>query len=84
MKYLFLGGCADGQWIEVPDHLPDWIVREPANFFDLNITFCYEARKWMTPDQPRYIYVMKDIPKNQVLDLLLKGYKCTTSIPKNM
>ena len=89
MKCLFIGGCADGQWIDVPEYLPDWMVRVQGewDWKSNNIpieTHCYEARKWMSPDEPRYIYVKKDIPKNKVLDILLEGYRCTTSTPSNI
>lgn len=90
MKCLFIGGCADGQWIDVPDEYEHYRVDElrfkskfdswptgPIKIED------YRRSRWMTPDEPRYIFVLIGIEKNQVLDLLLKGYKCTTSTPKN-
>lgn len=92
MKHLFIGGFADGQWIDVPDEY-DYYKVDAYRFADKKdfgywdnkpIEYhVYQRRRWMTPLQPRYIFVLTTIEQHEVLDILLKGYKCTTSTPSN-
>lgn len=92
MKHLFIGGFADGQWIEVPEEYEFYKVdayrfadKKDYDFWRNKAIEIhnYRRQKWCSGPIVRHIFIQTSLEPNDILDILLKGYKCTTSTPSN-
>jgi len=85
MKYLFIGGCADGRWMEVPEdvsqlkvrdyHLTVTIPRTSSNFIDE----LYERRQIVGHDlqgESRFfdVFCLTSLTGSTLMQMLIEGY----------
>lgn len=82
MKCLFVGGSADGQWIEVPDDQRYWYVAAPHDIppapeFAETLhppPQQYQAQPWQSAGHERvWIFVLAGV--TNALERLLVGYR---------
>jgi hypothetical protein len=79
MKYLFIGGSKDGEWIEVnhfdtvdfPIEEGDFTTLETSTFKKER----YERQKFSGEKAVFYIYVYTEISIDDMINKLLKNYK---------
>jgi hypothetical protein len=85
MKYLFIGGCADGTWREVSGRLPHVKVKKPLiltpirDYTDeeLKCDF-YERSEWSVGDldqDKRTLYALERMGPSEIWEKLTTGYK---------
>lgn len=75
MKYLFVSGPCDGQWLEARDRQIDVVVKRPAGSKvwapgDETMTITYKAFALGRT----YVFVPKFCKRHEVLDMLIAGY----------
>lgn len=90
MKHLFLGGCGDGEWIEVPDGTSHWRLARKADrdsphlvsgdfipgFADISLVeSAYKRARLIDSDQTEWV-VFIDIDSNlKAVSKLIMGYQ---------
>lgn len=85
MRHLFIGGYADGQWIETYEH-DHWTIPEPtilSCIFKSNLdagedvsfpTQQYRRESFRVNSTTHYIYVGIHMTTEEAIEMLINGY----------
>lgn len=91
MKYLFIGGVKDGQWIEVPEERPVYqfhvmeeseprlgepAIREGEVLPMPRFLIINYYRLWLRGEKGRHlVYLLEGMTADEAISKLFKGYK---------
>lgn len=81
MHYLFIGGPADGKFLEVPEDLPNWNVRYNTAYTSAHIDTNAISYKYSTYTKRKLIgdnstvYHVFTLPKCDLVRALIVGYR---------
>lgn len=74
MKHLFIGGCKDGQWLDVDEALPLTVLTIDYTVFH-GVHEEYTRVDLGCEGSITTVYVTTHLAKEDIVKLLLEGYK---------
>jgi hypothetical protein len=93
MRYLFIGGAANGERIEVPANRDQWFISaiQPLQVFADPIdrlevssirSYEYRAMPWTIDGEKEYLFVLKGMTPRDVWTVLIASYQThATTLP---